>query len=98
MFTILAITGPIHCHGIGFSPEGPDLSGPTCGVGHFDVKLALPALLFAALSQRPIADIVNGRYLGAYAGSLIALCGRVLAICPAAPSFSVLVGLGMSFQ
>ena len=71
---ILAITVPIYIvMGIGyFAGRAGLFSAPDMRVlGKFVVKFALPALLFTALSQRPIADIVNGSYLAAYAvGSL----------------------------
>jgi predicted permease len=42
--------------------------------GRFVVDLALPALLFEALSRRPIGEVLNGGYLLAYlAGSLAVL-------------------------
>ena len=105
MFTILAITGPIYIvMAIGFfAGRARIFSGPDMRVlGTFVVKFALPALLFTALSQRPIADIVNGRYLGAYAaGSLIVFLAAVAYsrfIRRKRMSFSVLIGLGMSFS
>ncbi|HEX2519682.1 MAG TPA: AEC family transporter [Castellaniella sp.] len=42
-------------------------------LGRFVIQLALPALLFKALSERSFGEIINLDYLGAYAlGSLIA--------------------------
>lgn len=43
-------------------------------LGSYVVMLALPALLFKAISQRPIAEVVNWSYMAAYlAGSLVVL-------------------------
>jgi len=40
-------------------------------LGKYVVNFALPALVFTALSQRPVNEILNGRYLLGYAaGSL----------------------------
>jgi malonate transporter len=69
-------------------------------LGTFVVKFALPALVFTALSQRPVRDILNGRYLLDYAlGSLVVMFiafawgwwrqGKSF-------SLSALCGLGMS--
>ncbi|KQP12678.1 AEC family transporter [Pseudorhodoferax sp. Leaf267] len=45
-------------------------------LGRFVTLIALPALLFRALSSRPLGDILNPRYLLAYgAGSLAVLAG-----------------------
>jgi predicted permease len=42
--------------------------------GRFVLNLALPALIFNAVAQRPIADILNGSYIVAYlGGSLLSL-------------------------
>ena len=77
---ILAITVPIYIvMGIGYSAGRAGLfSAPDMRVlGKFVVKFALPALLFTALSQRPIADIVNGSYLAAYAVGSLAVFAAV---------------------
>ena len=43
-------------------------------LGAFVIRFSLPALLFNALAQRKLADILNGRYLLVYAlGSLVAM-------------------------
>ena len=42
-------------------------------LGAFVITFALPALIFASLARRPIAEIANAGYLAAYGGgSLIA--------------------------
>jgi malonate transporter and related proteins len=71
-------------------------------LGKFVVKFALPALLFTALSQRPIIEILNGRYLGAYAAGSLAVFFAATAVARFAQrksaSQSALIGMGMSFS
>jgi malonate transporter and related proteins len=68
--------------------------------GRFVLNLALPALLFNALAQRPIADIVNPGYLLAYlAGSLLVMgaayvAGRYWINVP--PTRSAVLAMGMA--
>ena len=105
MLTILAITGPIYIViAIGFlAGRGGMFSAPDMRVlGKFVVKFALPALLFTALSQRPVADVLNARYLGAYAaGSLFVFFGA-MAFARVGQrktlAQSALIGMGMSFS
>ncbi|MFC5523698.1 AEC family transporter [Polaromonas jejuensis] len=77
MLDILAITGPIYITiALGFLTTRLGLFARTDMrvFGKFVINLALPALLFNALAQRQIGEILNGRYLLAYlAGSLAAL-------------------------
>lgn len=76
MLEILAITGPIYITIIlGFATTRLGLFSPADMrvLGKFVINLALPALLFNALAQRPLAEILNGPYLLVYAtGSLLA--------------------------
>lgn len=45
-------------------------------LGRFVVNFSLPALLFRALSGRPLAEVIHGRWLAVYAGaSLLLLLG-----------------------
>jgi malonate transporter and related proteins len=82
MLDILAITGPIYlCIALGYlATRGGLFDRADMRVfGKFVINLALPALLFNALSQRSVGEIFNGRYLAAYAlGSLILLSVAVL--------------------
>ena len=50
-------------------------------LGRFVLYFALPALLFRALSQRHITEIVNTSYIAAYLGGTLAMVamGLVLA-------------------
>lgn len=82
MLDILTITGPIYlCIALGYAATRGGLfdRADLRVFGKFVINLALPALLFNALSQRSVGEIVNGRYLAAYAlGSLILLTAAVL--------------------
>lgn len=105
MLNILAITGPIYIViAIGFIAGRTGLfSGPDMRVlGKFVVNFALPALLFTALSQRPIADILNGRYLTAYATGSLAVLFAATGFARFAQRRdmpqSALIGMGMSFS
>ncbi|MDP2257713.1 MAG: AEC family transporter [Polaromonas sp.] len=77
MLDILAITGPIYITiALGFATTRLGLFSKSDMrvLGQFVINLALPALLFNALAQRPLGEILNGRYLLVYAvGSLLAL-------------------------
>ncbi|GLS13798.1 MULTISPECIES: AEC family transporter [Hydrogenophaga] len=69
MLDILAITGPIYlCILAGYATTRAGLFAPADMrvFGKFVINLALPALLFNALSQRTVAEIFNGPYLLAY--------------------------------
>jgi malonate transporter len=104
MLNVLAITVPIYIViAIGFVAGRSGLfSGPDMQVlGRFVINFALPALLFTALSQRSIADILNGRYLAAYAiGSAAVMCGATafarFGRRKGMPQ-SALIGIGMAF-
>ena len=67
---ILGITGPIYLAialGFLFTRQGVFAKADMQVFGKFTINLALPALLFNALSQRSIGEILNGHYLMAYA-------------------------------
>ena len=77
MLDILAITGPIYITialGYLLTRRGLFARADMRVLGQFVIRLALPALLFNALAQRKVGDILNGRYLLVYAlGSLVTL-------------------------
>lgn len=77
MLDILAITGPIYITialGYFLTLRGLFARADMRVLGQFVIHLALPALLFNALAQRRLADILNGRYLLVYAlGSMLAM-------------------------
>jgi malonate transporter and related proteins len=103
MLDILAITGPIYlCIALGYlATRGGLFDRADMRVfGKFVINLALPALLFNALSQRSVGEIFNGRYLAAYAlGSLFLLSAAVLWYRRAASQGmgrSAIMAMGMS--
>lgn len=70
MLQTLAITAPIFmimALGYGAARWGVFSKADVRVLGTFAMKFALPAMLFAALSQHPIKEILNGRYMLAYA-------------------------------
>lgn len=79
MTDILAITAPIYLIillGYALTRAGLFDRADMRVLGKFVVNLALPALVFKSLSQRPLLEILNPGYLLAYAlgsGALIAL-------------------------
>lgn len=88
MTAILSITFPIFLLilvGWAATISGVTSAANIRGIGVFVIRLALPAMLFRALAQRPLIELIDGRYLSIYvAGSLFAfavvfLGARVLA-------------------
>lgn len=78
MLDVLAITGPIFLAALlGFATTRAGLfaKADMRVFGKFVVNIALPALLYNALSQRPIGDVLNGGYLVAYLAGSLALLG-----------------------
>jgi len=102
-FDILGITGPIYLAiALGyFATRRAWFSKADMPVfGRFTIQIALPALLFNALSQRSAAEVFNLQYLGAYAlGSLL-----VIGLGPwwahrvqgHSPSYSSMMAMGMA--
>jgi len=82
MLDILAITGPIYlCIALGYVCTRTGVfSKPDLRVlGKFVLNLALPALLFNAIAQRPLRDVMHFDYLLAYGlGSLAMVLGGYL--------------------
>ena len=81
MLDILAITGPIYLAiALGYVTTrwGVFARADMRVFGKFTLYLALPALLFNALSQRSVAEILNGQYLLAYALSTLLVMGAGL--------------------
>ena len=102
---ILAITIPIYIViGIGYlaGRAGAFSTTDMRVLGKFVVRFALPALLFTALSQRPIADVIDGSYLTAYAIGSVVVFAAVGAFARFAAresvSHSALVAIGSSFS
>jgi predicted permease len=93
MLDILAITSPIYITiltGFVATRFGWFDKAAMRNFGAFVIKLALPALLFNALAQRQIGEILNVSYLVAYAGGSLALVVLAYACCRR------LAGLGKS--
>jgi len=103
MIQILSITGPIYLViALGFLAVRFEVFSKLDMrvLGTYVVRFALPALVFTALSQRSVAEILNGRYVLDYAaGSMcVALAGFGWGWWRQGKSFtlSTLSGLGMS--
>jgi malonate transporter and related proteins len=103
MFEILSITVPIYVAialGYGFTRWGVFAKTDMRVFGTFVVKVSMPALLFNALSERSLSDILNSEYLAAYAlASLITLSLSIawtLKVLKKSRSMSACFGLGMT--
>ncbi|CAL95151.1 AEC family transporter [Azoarcus olearius] len=105
MLDILAITGPIFIViAIGFAAvrSGLFAKADTRALGAFVINIALPAVLFKALSQRSFGEVMNPTHLAAYAiGSLAAfgvgvMVMRVLRRQPMPKA--AIVGMGMAMS
>ena len=100
---ILGITGPIYLAialGYGATRRGVFSKADMQVFGKFTLNVALPALLFNALSQRRIGEILNGQYLLAYAvgGMVMLLLGLLWArkVKGHSLSYSSMMAMGMS--
>jgi malonate transporter and related proteins len=100
---ILGITGPIYLAialGYVFTRQGVFAKADMQVFGKFTLNLALPALLFNALSQRSIGEILNAHYLLAYAmGSMGVILGGLFwarKVKGHSLSYSSMMAMGMS--
>ncbi|WP_019430299.1 AEC family transporter [Limnohabitans sp. Rim47] len=100
---ILGITGPIYLAialGYVFTRQGVFAKADMQVFGKFTLNLALPALLFNALSQRSIGEILNAHYLLAYAlGSMAVILGGLFwarKVKGHSLSYSSMMAMGMS--
>ncbi|MEX8518839.1 MAG: AEC family transporter [Leptothrix sp. (in: b-proteobacteria)] len=102
MLNILAITAPIYLLillGFVAVRSGIFTRADMKVLGQFVLRFALPALLFKTLSQRSVADILNGRFLLAYAGgSLLVFALGWLWARRRPASYRAFIGMGMSFS
>lgn len=103
MFDLLAITGPIYLViALGFVATrlGLFARADMRLFGRYVIMIALPALLFNALSQRSAGEVLNPHFIAAYAlGSLVAMAiGIVWArrVAGKPLSAAAIVGMGMS--
>lgn len=84
MLAVLSITAPIFILiGLGFFSSRIGLLNreQARGMGAFVIHFALPALVFKALAERSLGEVLNWPYLGAYALASLSLfgCGLLLA-------------------
>lgn len=105
MLSILSITAPIFLLiGLGFAAvhKGMLARADMRGLGAFVINLALPALLFKAMSQRSPEQLLDLPMLAVYALGSLAVAGIGLAIACIAQKRSLrtgaLVGMGMSMS
>lgn len=103
MFDILAITAPIYIAialGYGLTRWGVFQKSDMRAFGTLVVKVAMPALLFNALSQRKVSDILNSDYVSAYAlASLLTLSVSIfwaVRVAKVSRSLSSCLAMGMS--
>ncbi|KQV90277.1 permease [Massilia sp. Root351] len=83
MLDILAIVSPIYIIlflGYATTRAGLFGKGELLTFGKFVIKLALPALVFNAIAQRHIADIIVPGYLLAYTAGALAMLGGAYAV------------------
>ncbi len=102
-FDILGITGPIYgaiALGYWATRQGLFAQSDMQVFGKFTLNLALPALLFNALSQRSVSEILNPSYLLAYAlGALVVMGGGLFwarKVQGHSLSFGSMMAMGMS--
>lgn len=100
---ILGITGPIYLAiALGYlsTRQGVFAKADMQVFGKFTINLALPALLFNALSQRSVGEILNAHYLLAYAlGSMVVVLGGLFwarQVKGHGLSYSSMMAMGMS--
>jgi malonate transporter len=99
---VLAITGPIYlvvAAGFIATRFGLFARADMRVFGKYVIFLALPALLFNALSQRSVAEVLNPVFIAAYAGgsAAVMLAGIAWARRSGKPlSASAIIGMGMS--
>jgi predicted permease len=100
---ILGITGPIYLAiALGYlaTRQGVFVQSDMQVFGKFTIHLALPALLFNALSQRSVGEILNADYLLAYAlGSMAVIGGGLFwarQVKGHSLSYSSMMAMGMS--
>lgn len=82
MLTILGITGPIFILiAVGFIAvrKGVLAQGEIRSLGVFVINFALPALLFKAMAQRSLANLLNWHLLAVYTLGSLAIAGAAVA-------------------
>ncbi|MEO8487456.1 MAG: AEC family transporter [Betaproteobacteria bacterium] len=104
MLDVLAITGPIYLIiAIGYAASRRRIfaADELRVLGRFVLAFALPALLFNALAQREVRDILDGGYVAAYAGGALVIVLGAYAwqrfVRGRDAPTSAFVGMGMGF-
>lgn len=105
MLDVLAITAPLYLLiglGYGLVHAGVLDAALVRALGRYAVLIAIPALLFNTVSQRPIADVLNVGFLAAYAMGSVAvlLLGFAYArrVRTASPTMAATMSMGMSLS
>lgn len=103
MLDVLALTGPIYlliAAGWVATRSGLFARADMRVFGKYVIHLALPALLFNAVSQRSVAEVLNPVFMAAYAaGSVAAMLLGILwarRVLGQPLSASAIIGMGMS--
>ncbi len=103
MGSVLAITGPIYlivAAGFLCTRTGLFARADMRVFGKYVINLALPALLFNALSQRSVGEVLNPVFVVAYAGgSLVAMALGIFwarRVAGKSVSAGAIVGMGMA--
>ncbi len=103
MLAVLSITAPIFILiGLGFFSARIGLVNreQARGMGAFVIHFALPALVFKALAERSLGEVLNWPYLGAYALASLSLFGFGLLLARRwrgqSLSQSAILAMGMS--
>jgi hypothetical protein len=101
--SVLAITGPIYlivAAGFLCTRAGLFARAEMRVFGKYVIHLALPALLFNALSQRSVGEVLNPVFVAAYAGGSLVAMGLGIAwarkFAGKPLSAAAIVGMGMS--
>ena len=105
MFAIISITSPVFILillGFGAVRAGWVQRDGTLAMGRYVLSLALPALLFNAVSQRPLEQIIVPEFLIAYVGGslIVFLAGLLLtaALRRTSPLDNAFFGMGVSMS
>lgn len=102
MFDIFTVTAPIYLLillGYGAVRLGWLAKADMRVLGQFVIRFAMPAMLFKTLSQRSVSDILNLRFLCAYALGSLAVFGVGWLWARRRPgAFAAFAGMGMAFS
>lgn len=103
MLSVLSITGPIYLViAVGYLATRAGLFARTemRTFGKYVIHVALPPLLFNALSQRSVAEVVNPVFVAAYAGGSLLAFGAglfwALKVARKPLAASAIAGMGMA--